>query len=139
LKVNQIHVSQGPDGAIVRRTIFTKCLYWTNLIKIRSSILAIDIENQGSDFNHIDIGQKSSPEPEGQFQSNFMQIIIALREYKFIQIKDQVLIKGEIITKIGWSYYKNLISQDLHEIFLTQRTIKLIKIMVPRGREGQTY
>jgi hypothetical protein len=44
---------------------------------------------------------ESSPEPVGQFQSNLVQIIIELRELKCHQMKDQVLFKGEITTKIG--------------------------------------
>jgi hypothetical protein len=35
-----------------------------------------------------------------QIQSNLVQIILGWREFKFVQIKDQVLFKGEIITKM---------------------------------------
>jgi hypothetical protein len=44
--------------------------------------------------------KSSSPEPAGQIQSNLLQIILGLREFKFVQIKSQVLFKGEIITKM---------------------------------------
>jgi hypothetical protein len=40
-----------------------------------------------------------SAEPAGQSQSNLVQIIHGLREFKFVQIEGQVLFKVEIITK----------------------------------------
>jgi Fe-S cluster assembly ATPase SufC len=42
----------------------------------------------------------SSPEPAGRIQSYLIQIILGEREFKFVQIKGQVLFKGEIITKL---------------------------------------
>jgi hypothetical protein len=49
-------------------------------------------------FACVYIGKKSpSPETAGQFQSNFVQIILSLREFKIVQIKGQVLFKKEII------------------------------------------
>jgi hypothetical protein len=44
--------------------------------------------------------KSSSPEPAGQIQSNLVQIIFGWREFKFVQIKVQVLFRGEIITKM---------------------------------------
>jgi hypothetical protein len=44
--------------------------------------------------------KSSSSEPAGQIQSNLVQIVLGCREFKFVQIKDQVLFKGEIITKM---------------------------------------
>jgi hypothetical protein len=38
--------------------------------------------------------------PAGQNQSNLVQIILWWREFKSVQIKGQVLFKGEIITKM---------------------------------------
>jgi hypothetical protein len=44
---------------------------------------------------------KSSPlEPAGQIQSNLVQIILGWRKFNLVQIKCQVLFKGEIITKM---------------------------------------
>jgi hypothetical protein len=45
--------------------------------------------------------KSSSPEPAGQIQSNLVQIILGWREFKFVQIKGQILFKGEIITKMS--------------------------------------
>jgi hypothetical protein len=45
----------------------------------------------GKPFSYVFMLEKSSPEPASQFQSNFIQIILALREFKFVQIKGQVL------------------------------------------------
>jgi hypothetical protein len=42
----------------------------------------------------------NSQEPVGQFQSNSVQIILGQRELKCVQIKGQVVFKGEIITKM---------------------------------------
>jgi hypothetical protein len=42
----------------------------------------------------------SSPEPAGQFQSNLVQIIFGLGEFKIFQIKGHVIFKGELITKM---------------------------------------
>jgi hypothetical protein len=41
-----------------------------------------------------------SPEPTGQFQPNLVQVILGKTEFKFLQIKGQILFKGEIITKL---------------------------------------
>jgi hypothetical protein len=38
-------------------------------------------------------------------------------EFKFIQIKGQVLFKGEIITKMGWGHLKILFSRTTEPIF----------------------
>jgi hypothetical protein len=48
---------------------------------------------------HWKILKSFSPEPTGQNQLNFEQIIFGWREFKFVQIDGQVLFKGEIITK----------------------------------------
>jgi hypothetical protein len=53
-------------------------------------------------FTCVYFGKKIfSPEPADQFQSNLVQIILKLRGFEIVQIKGQVLFKGEIITKIG--------------------------------------
>jgi hypothetical protein len=49
-----------------------------------------------------------SPEPAGQFQSNLVQIILRLKEFRIVQIKGQVFFKGEIITKIRSVHLKIL-------------------------------
>jgi hypothetical protein len=49
-------------------------------------------------FKHNEVDQ--TPEPAGRIQSNLVQIILGWRRLKFIQIKGQVLFKGEIITKM---------------------------------------
>jgi hypothetical protein len=46
------------------------------------------------------IEELSSPEPTCQFQSNLVQIILGYREFKIIQIKGQILFKGEMIRKV---------------------------------------
>jgi hypothetical protein len=43
---------------------------------------------------------KSSPEPAKLIQSNLIKIILGCRKFKFVQLKGQVLFKGEIITKM---------------------------------------
>jgi hypothetical protein len=41
-----------------------------------------------------------SPEPASQLQSNLVQTYLAWWEFKFIQMKAQVLFKGGVITKV---------------------------------------
>jgi hypothetical protein len=36
-------------------------------------------------------------------------ILLAEREFKFVQIKGQVLFKGEIIAKIVWGHFKEIL------------------------------
>jgi hypothetical protein len=84
--------------------------------------------------NHIYIimfilKKKSSPEPAGQFKSNLVQIILGYMEFKIVQMKGQILFKGEIITKIKKLgevieifFPREPLSQncsDLYESFLT--------------------
>jgi hypothetical protein len=52
--------------------------------------------------------KSSSPEPTGQIQSNLIQIIVGWREFKFVQLKGQVLFKGN---------HKNGMSHGHLEIF----------------------
>jgi hypothetical protein len=51
-------------------------------------------------FTCVYIEKSTSPEPSGQFQSNFVQIILGQREFQIVQIKGQVIFKGEIIMKM---------------------------------------
>jgi hypothetical protein len=56
-----------------------------------------------------------SPSPRGdnsQIQSNLVQIVLEWGEFKFVQIKGQVLFKGEIITKIGLGHLKIFFLQN---------------------------
>jgi hypothetical protein len=69
------------DGATTEKTIFT-CVY---------------------------IGKKSSPEPASQYSIKLGADHPFMKGIKFVQIKKQVFIKGEIITKmqkIGWVILK---------------------------------
>jgi hypothetical protein len=55
----------------------------------------------------------SSSELTGQIQSNLGQTILESRKFKFVQIKGQVLFKGEIIknVKIVWGHLKIFFSR----------------------------
>jgi hypothetical protein len=59
-----------------------------------------------------------------------MLIILAQREFKFLQIKVQVFFKGEINAKIGWGHLDKISqepigqkSSDLHKSFLTSSSV----------------
>ena len=59
--------------------------------------------------------KSSSQEPLSQFQPNLAQSILGWRGFKFVQMKDQTLLQGEIITKITkihWRNIKNLLLQN---------------------------
>jgi hypothetical protein len=45
--------------------------------------------------------KSSSPKPLGQIQANLVQINLGQTEFKFVQIKGQVLFKGEVIAKMS--------------------------------------
>jgi hypothetical protein len=55
------------------------------------------------------IGKKSSPKLAGQYQSNLVQYTFGWKELQIVQIRDQILFKGEIITKI-WLVYLMIFS-----------------------------
>ena len=49
----------------------------------------------------------TSQEPLGQFQLNLAQSILGFRGFKFVQMKGQALLQGEIIMKLG--KFKNIL------------------------------
>jgi hypothetical protein len=67
----------------------------------RKGIALLQGEIIAKEKNTENFKKSSSLEPAGQIQSNLVQIILGEREIKFVQIKGQVLFKGEIITKMS--------------------------------------
>ena len=87
----------------------------------------------------LDWKQSTSSEPAGQIQSNLVQIILGWMEFKFVQIKGQVLFKGRDNhknLKMGWSNL-NILSRTTGLILARLGTnhprIKRIQVSLKEG------
>jgi hypothetical protein len=60
-----------------------------------------------------------SPEAAAQFQLNLEQILYGYEEFKIVHIKDEVLVKGEVITKLKILRITGTVNSDLQESFST--------------------
>jgi hypothetical protein len=88
---------------------------------------------------HWKFFKSCSPEPAGQNQSNLEQIILRWREFKFVQIKGQVVFKdNHKNVKMGWGHLfllKNYEARKAKYYILHEG--KLVKIMAPENQMGQ--
>jgi hypothetical protein len=73
--------------------------------------------------------KSSSPEQASQFQLSSVQIILTYRGSKIVQMKGQVLFKGEII--IGWSHLNIFLRTTKPEKHrFTQKLPNIVEIQV---------